>query len=450
MLTLPRFEWVRPASARRAARAARRARRPRACSSRAAPTWCRTSSTACTSRATSFTSAALRELRVVRDEADGLHLGPLVTLTRAARASRGRARDFPALAQGGRARRRAAAPQHGHARRQPLPRHALHLLQPDATSGARRSASASRRTAPSATWCRTGKRCVAAHSSDVAPVLIALGAEVEIAGPRAGARIAGRRVLRRRRHPQQRARARRAGDARLRAGALRAACAAATRSCARAARSTSRCCRWRSPRASSGGAVRGGAAGGERDRAPSRARSAASTRSCAGAPLDDDGRRGARRRRAYKQCHPLINVPYDQDYRREMVPVFVRRAVREAPGRRERERSASAAMEPRTLRRRRERAPRRRRVGGARALARRAAGGSCSPPWSRRAASRRARPAPTCWSAADGETVGTIGGGAIEHEVLASARGAARGAAAPAHGASATSRRSSACAAAAR
>jgi 4-hydroxybenzoyl-CoA reductase subunit beta len=33
---------------------------------------------------------------------------------------------------------------------------------------------------------------------------------------------------------------------------------------------------------------------------------------------------------AYKQCHPLINVPYDHDYRREMVPVFVRRAVRDA------------------------------------------------------------------------------------------------------------------------
>src|SRR5439155_27284845 len=32
---------------------------------------------------------------------------------------------------------------------------------------------------------------------------------------------------------------------------------------------------------------------------------------------------------AYRQCHPLINVPYDQDYRREMVPVYVRRAVAE-------------------------------------------------------------------------------------------------------------------------
>ena len=35
---------------------------------------------------------------------------------------------------------------------------------------------------------------------------------------------------------------------------------------------------------------------------------------------------------AYRQCHPLINVPYDEDYRHEMVPVFVRRAVREAAG----------------------------------------------------------------------------------------------------------------------
>ena len=35
---------------------------------------------------------------------------------------------------------------------------------------------------------------------------------------------------------------------------------------------------------------------------------------------------------AFKQCHPLINVPYDQDYRRQMVPVYVRRAVLEAAG----------------------------------------------------------------------------------------------------------------------
>jgi 4-hydroxybenzoyl-CoA reductase subunit beta len=35
---------------------------------------------------------------------------------------------------------------------------------------------------------------------------------------------------------------------------------------------------------------------------------------------------------AKKQCQPLINVPYDQEYRREMVPVYVRRAVLEAVG----------------------------------------------------------------------------------------------------------------------
>ena len=35
---------------------------------------------------------------------------------------------------------------------------------------------------------------------------------------------------------------------------------------------------------------------------------------------------------AYKQCRALINVAYDQEYRQEMVPVFVRRAIREALG----------------------------------------------------------------------------------------------------------------------
>jgi CO/xanthine dehydrogenase FAD-binding subunit len=48
-----------------------------------------------------------------------------------------------------------------------------------------------------------------------------------------------------------------------------------------------------------------------------------------GKPLDDAVAR-ALGDSAHKQCHPLINVPYDQDYRRAMVPVFVRRAVIEA------------------------------------------------------------------------------------------------------------------------
>ncbi|MCC6214682.1 MAG: FAD binding domain-containing protein [Polyangiaceae bacterium] len=36
--------------------------------------------------------------------------------------------------------------------------------------------------------------------------------------------------------------------------------------------------------------------------------------------------------RAHQQCRPLPNVPGDPDYRREMVPVFVRRALRAAAG----------------------------------------------------------------------------------------------------------------------
>jgi carbon-monoxide dehydrogenase medium subunit len=33
---------------------------------------------------------------------------------------------------------------------------------------------------------------------------------------------------------------------------------------------------------------------------------------------------------AYRQCRPQISVAYDVDYRHEMVPVFVKRAAREA------------------------------------------------------------------------------------------------------------------------
>jgi CO/xanthine dehydrogenase FAD-binding subunit len=50
-----------------------------------------------------------------------------------------------------------------------------------------------------------------------------------------------------------------------------------------------------------------------------------------GRPLDE-AVAGALGEAAYRQCRPLINLPYDEDYRHEMVPVFVRRAVREAAG----------------------------------------------------------------------------------------------------------------------
>ena len=35
---------------------------------------------------------------------------------------------------------------------------------------------------------------------------------------------------------------------------------------------------------------------------------------------------------AYKQCTPQTSIPYDPDYRHQMVPVFVKRAIREALG----------------------------------------------------------------------------------------------------------------------
>ena len=51
------------------------------------------------------------------------------------------------------------------------------------------------------------------------------------------------------------------------------------------------------------------------------------------------GTRDVRRRasrdvaeRAHKQCHPLPNIPGDDDYRREMVPVYVRRTLAAARG----------------------------------------------------------------------------------------------------------------------
>ena len=34
--------------------------------------------------------------------------------------------------------------------------------------------------------------------------------------------------------------------------------------------------------------------------------------------------------RAFKQCHPLDNIPGDHEYRREMVPVYVRRTLHAA------------------------------------------------------------------------------------------------------------------------
>ncbi len=268
---------------------------------------------------------AVRELHFARDEQDGLHLGPLVTLTELSRHAAVR-RDFPALAK---AAELVAGPQ----------------LRNMGTLGGNLCLD-TRCTYYNQTYfwrqslgfclkkdgavCHVvpaGKRCVAAHSSDVAPVLIALAAEVEIAG-RAGRRTmtvddffvadgihnnvlepgelvtrvfvpAGSRGLR---SGYQKLRPRAAIDFPMLSVAFAARVANAACEDARLVVSAI--------------AARPRVIGG----VPAMVK---------GRPLDE-ALAESLAQAAYKQCHPLISVAYDHDYRHEMVPVFVRRAVREA------------------------------------------------------------------------------------------------------------------------
>ena len=171
-----------------------------------------------------------------------------------------------------------------------------------------------------------GKRCVAAHSSDVAPVLIALGAEVEIAG------ASGRRTIPVEQffvgdgvhnnvlqpgelvtqiHVPARARALRGGYQKLRPRnaidfpMLSVACALGLQN----------------------GAV------SELHLVVSalaaKPKTVGGLDALAGHPLNDDALEKLAQT-AYQQCRPQTSIPYDADWRHEMVPVFVKRAVREA------------------------------------------------------------------------------------------------------------------------
>ena len=53
-----------------------------------------------------------------------------------------------------------------------------------------------------------------------------------------------------------------------------------------------------------------------------------------GARLDDEAGDAELAERAYKQCHPLENIIVDPEWRRAMVPVYVRRALERLAGRR--------------------------------------------------------------------------------------------------------------------
>jgi 4-hydroxybenzoyl-CoA reductase subunit beta len=269
----------------------------------------------------------IAELCYVRDGADGIDLGPLVTLAEIARHP-AIARDFPSLAK---AAGLVAGPQ----------LRAMGTLGGNLCLDTRCTYYNQTHFWRSAlgfclkkdgTACHVvpqGRRCVAAHSSDIAPVLITLGAEVEIAS--AGARrtipvdeffvgdgihnnvLVPGEVVTRLRVPAA-ARGLRAGYQKLRP---RAAIDFPMLSVAFAARIDAGAC--------DGARLVVGAIAA-RPRVINGADELVRGRAL------DDGVAEALAQAAYQQCRPLINVPYDQDYRREMVPVFVRRAVREAAG----------------------------------------------------------------------------------------------------------------------
>ena len=271
--------------------------------------------------------SGIRELHFIREGAAGLDLGPLVTLAEIA-AHDGIRRRLPSLA---RAAGLVASPQIRNMgtiggnlcldtrctyyNQTFFWREALGFcLKKDGTR------------------CHVvtnGKRCVAAHSSDVAPVLITLEAEVEIAGPRGRRTITvedffvpdgiHNNVLERdevvvRIHVPARSFGLATGYRKLRP---RGAIDFPMLSVAFAAR------------------VEGGACSGARLVVSA---IAAKPRTITGAgelvlgKALDAGAAEALGALAHKQCQPLINVPYDQNYRRAMVPVFVKRAVLDAAG----------------------------------------------------------------------------------------------------------------------
>ena len=270
---------------------------------------------------------AIEALRGVRDASDGLHLGPLVTLSDLAAHDAVR-RDFPGLAK---AASLVAGPQ----------------LRNMGTLGGNLCLD-TRCTyynqtyfwrealgfclKKSGTVCHVvpqGKRCVAAHSSDVAPMLIALGASVDITGASGTRTIAvddffvGDGVHNNVLQPGEvvtrlfvpaASRGLAAGYQKLRP---RAAIDFPMLSVAFTARMVEGTC------ASAMLVVSAIAA---RPRVIGGVEAVVK-----GKPLDAEAI-DALAQAAYKQCRALINVPYDQEYRQEMVPVFVRRAIREALG----------------------------------------------------------------------------------------------------------------------
>jgi 4-hydroxybenzoyl-CoA reductase subunit beta len=267
----------------------------------------------------------LRELSHVREEADGLHLGSLVTLTELARHPLVQ-RDYRSLAK---AAGLVAGPQ----------------LRNMGTLGGNLCLD-TRCTYYNQTYfwrealgfclkkdgvvCHVvpqGKRCVAAHSSDVAPVLVALDATVEIANRAGRRRIpvdeffvpdgVHNNVLR----PDDlvteivvphASRGLRSGYQKLRP---RGAIDFPMLSVAFVARLEGAFCTHARLVVSALAA---------RPRVVNGLETLAKERTLDAAAID------AIAETAHRQCRPQTSVPYDSDYRHDMVPVFVKRAIREA------------------------------------------------------------------------------------------------------------------------
>ena len=172
-----------------------------------------------------------------------------------------------------------------------------------------------------------GRRCVAAHSSDVAPTLIAHGAEVEIAGPQGRRRVAVDEFF--------------VGDG-IHNNVLKSD-ELVTRvflpGSSRGARGAYRKLRPRGaidfPMLSVAVAARG-----TRERIEglrivvsalgAKPRLLGSLEPLVTGRRADEDTFAAVASVASKQCRPLINVPYDDDWRHAMVPVLVTRALRDA------------------------------------------------------------------------------------------------------------------------
>ncbi len=178
-----------------------------------------------------------------------------------------------------------------------------------------------------------GSRCVAAASNDTAPALMTLDARLEYLGPEGGAsmavdelwkadgiwnkRVTPRELLTRIRVPAQ------AGGHRGAYGKLRERGSIDFPLFGVAVRLD----------LDASGAVAGAALAAVALQArPWRLRhTEALLGTRPGAPAFDDAAAEVAEQ-AYKQCLPMPNIPGDEDYRHEMVPVFVRRALRAAAG----------------------------------------------------------------------------------------------------------------------